>query len=61
MKIDKRSKELYHLKTQIDLWSKYQHKMSLRTENHRKLRSEPKKIYKSRRKHCSFEDANLPV
>ena len=55
------TKELYHLKTQIDLWSKYQHEISLRVENHRKLGSEPKKIYKIRRKNCSFEDAIRPV
>jgi len=38
-----------------------QHEISLRTENHRKRGSEPKKIFKILRKNCSFEDANRPV
>jgi len=38
----------------------YQHEMSLRTENHRKLGSESKK-FEIRGKNCSFEDKNRPV
>jgi len=34
-KFDKRT-VVYHFKTQLDPWSKYQHEISLRTENHRK-------------------------
>jgi len=33
MKFDKRTVGAYHLKTQINLWSKYQHEISLRSSN----------------------------
>jgi len=39
----------------------YQHEISLYTENYRELGSEPKKIYKIRRKNGFFEEANRPA